>query len=45
LAAASSGIRRPSSTFAAHVGKDALTPLGAFSLKGVAAPQTVYGLA
>ena len=34
-----------SSLFASHVAQDALTPLGEFSLKGVAAPQTVYGLA
>ena len=34
-----------SSAFATHVAQDALTPLGEFSLKGVAAPQMVYGLA
>jgi adenylate cyclase len=34
-----------SSAFSAHVPEGALTPLGAFSLKGVALPQTVYGLA
>jgi adenylate cyclase len=34
-----------SRAFAAQVPQDALTPLGEFSLKGVAAPQTVYGLA
>jgi adenylate cyclase len=33
------------SAFAAHVAEAALTPLGEFSLKGVAAPQMVYGLA
>jgi adenylate cyclase len=33
-----------SSAFAAHVAQEALTPLGEFSLKGVAALQTVYGL-
>jgi adenylate cyclase len=33
-----------SRAFAAHAPEGALTPLGAFSLKGVAAPQTVYGV-
>jgi len=32
-----------SSAFAAQV-PEALAPLGAFSLKGIAAPQTAYGL-
>jgi adenylate cyclase len=34
-----------SSAFAAHAPDAALEPLGEFSLKGVAAPQRVYGLA
>jgi adenylate cyclase len=33
-----------SRAFAAHAPAEALMPLGEFSLKGVAAPQTVFGL-